>query len=162
MRRLSKWAIIYNFGGQVLLASLALIFLTFLVIILLASESGNLQVLAGSFFGIIACMTSIGYAVLWVHFFRYQLDDEELIIEKGVIAKSQDSIPYDRVQNIGIERSLLARILGISVVYVQTAGSHIDTARSEGTLPGILKSNAKQLREEIIDRSSAQTQTGGL
>ncbi|PSO45997.1 MAG: hypothetical protein BRC25_00135 [Parcubacteria group bacterium SW_6_46_9] len=162
MRRLSKWAIVYHFAGQVLFAGVALVVLTAVAVVVAASAISNTQLLLVSLFGIIACLVSIGYPVLWVHLFGYQLDDEEIVIEKGVIAKSYDAIPYDRVQNIGIERSLLARMLGISVVHIQTAGSHSDSAKAEGTLPGIPKNTAQQLRDEIINRSDGRKAFGGL
>jgi len=162
MRRLSKWAIVYHFAGQVLFAGLALVVLTAVVVIVAVSEVGNTQLLLVSLFGIAACLVSLGYPVLWVHLFRYQLDDEEIVIEKGVIAKSYDAIPYDRVQNIGIERNLLARMLGISVVHIQTAGSHSDPVKAEGVLPGVPKQVGEHLREEIINRSGAENTTGGL
>ncbi|PIP31509.1 hypothetical protein COX24_03155, partial [bacterium (Candidatus Gribaldobacteria) CG23_combo_of_CG06-09_8_20_14_all_37_87_8] len=54
------------------------------------------------------------WAKLAYRFWKYELTENSLKIEKGVIMKKYVSIPYDRVQNVDIYRGVLVRILGLS------------------------------------------------
>lgn len=91
------------------------------------------------------------WARLSVYYYRYELTEAVFKKEYGVIYKRYVSIPYERVQNVDIGRGLVARILGLSTLVIQTAGMS-GTARSEGVLPGLLKEIAEELREEIINK----------
>ena len=94
------------------------------------------------------------WARLTYHFWRYQLTDNAVKIEKGVIWKRYVSIPHERVQNVDIYRGLIARILGLSDIHIQTAGfSAGGKGRfTEGRLPGLSIKTAEDLREELIKR----------
>src|SRR3989344_583152 len=62
------------------------------------------------------------WAKLSYHFYRYELLDNGFRKESGVIYKKYVTIPYDRIQNVDIYRGILARILGLSDLNIQTAG----------------------------------------
>ncbi len=105
--------------------------------------------LLGIFFGFLA---SFIWAKLSYRYYKYQLTDSGFIKERGIITKKYTTIPYDRIQNIDIYRGILDRILGLSILQIQTAGTgEIGTA--EGTLPGLSVKVAEELREELIKRS---------
>lgn len=102
------------------------------------------------------------WAKLTHQFYRYELREEGLRKESGVILKTYSSIPYSRIQNIDIYRDLLDRILGLSRLHIQTAGNNIPNS-SEGKLPGLSVETAEQLREELIKRiNNAKTSSGGV
>lgn len=90
-------------------------------------------------------------AKLQYHFYRYALTDEGLKREFGIIYKRYTTIPYDRIQNVDIGRSLFSRILGLSDLHVQTAGASLGGA--EITIPGLSKDTAFQLQAEVLERS---------
>lgn len=97
------------------------------------------------------------WAKLTYHFWRYELTDEAVKIEKGVIIKKYISIPYERIQNVDIYRGVLARLLGLSDLHIQTAGyagvSYGARLQwSEGRLPGLSIKNAEELRENLIQK----------
>jgi len=99
------------------------------------------------------------WARLIYHFYRYQLTDNAVKIEKGVIWKRYVSIPYERIQNIDIYRGLIARILGLSDVHIQTAGfSGGRGFATEGRLPGLDPKVAEDLREELVKRIEGKKQ----
>ncbi|MDO8655411.1 MAG: PH domain-containing protein [bacterium] len=108
---------------------------------------------------VISGATLSGLAVLWAHFFyrsyKYELTDNSFRKELGVIWKQYVSIPYDRIQNIDIRRGVFARLLGLSELFIQTAGISGAT-KSEGHLPGLSVQDAEQLRDELIGRASRQ------
>lgn len=95
------------------------------------------------------------WARLTYRFWRYQLTDSTLKIERGVIWKKYISIPFGRIQNVDIYRGVWARIFGLSDLQVQTAGYAAAPGkhggfRSEGRLPGLAPKVAEQLREKLI------------
>ena len=116
----------------------------------------------------VACLALVaGYiwARLTYYFYRYELREDGFRKEHGVIWKKYVTIPYDRIQNVDIYRGVLARILGLSDLQVQTAGG---TSRgsygmsSEGRLPGLSKELAEELRDELIGRTRSSKSQGGL
>jgi len=101
----------------------------------------------------------VGYiwARLTYHFWRYELTEDVLKIERGVISKKYISIPYERIQNVDIRRGLLARILRLSSLQVQTAGYSAIAGKhgfgGEGRLPGLSIDTAEELRERLIKKT---------
>lgn len=106
------------------------------------------------------------WAKLTYKYWKYELTEDAFRKESGVIWKKYVSIPYERIQNIDINRGVLARILGLSDLQIQTAGSSaISYGRgglagvgAEGRLPGLGKDTAEKLRDELIKRSKQSKQ----
>ncbi len=91
-------------------------------------------------------------AKLSYNYYKYQLTDSGFIKERGIITKKYTTIPYDRIQNIDIYRGISSRILGLSTLQIQTAGTGI-AGTAEGTLPGLSIETAEELREDLIKRA---------
>ena len=53
--------------------------------------------------------------------FRYRFDEDELVIRKGWIFRSERHIPYARIQNIDAVQNVLHRALAVAEVRVETA-----------------------------------------
>jgi len=117
------------------------------------------------FFGLYIIFCYI-WARLTYKYWQYELAEDAFKKESGVIWKKYVSIPYERIQNIDINRGVFARILGLSDIQVQTAGaSAVSYGRgglagvgAEGRLPGIGKDMAEKLREELIKRAKQSRQ----
>ncbi len=77
--------------------------------------------------------------------FRYWINPKEVVIRSGVFTVQHRNIPIERVQNIAIERSLLARILGIAKVSIETAGS----GTTEGSLEYVSREEAEEIRAVV-------------
>lgn len=67
--------------------------------------------------------------------YTFLLADDMVLIEKGVIWRRKNAIPYSRVQNVNITHNPLERILGIATVHIHTAG--MGMAYAEGKVSGI-------------------------
>ncbi|MEK7680604.1 MAG: PH domain-containing protein [Patescibacteria group bacterium] len=85
----------------------------------------------------------------------------------GVITKKYVTIPYDKIQNVDIYRGILARILGLSDLHIQTAGASLQISRygllgaaAEGRLSGLSQADAEQLRDELIRRAKRTKDQG--
>lgn len=87
---------------------------------------------------------------------KYQLTEDALRIEKGIIWKKYVSIPYEKIQNVDILRGLLTRILRLSDLQIQTAGIS-GYALTEGRLPGLSIEAAEQIRDNLVKRSKGKS-----
>ena len=111
------------------------------------------------------------WAKLQHHFYRYELREDGFRKESGIIWKRYVTIPYNRIQNVDIYRGLVARILGLSDLHIQTAGTAgfgqrglFGASRApEAQLPGLSREVAEKLRDELIKRSQqSRTTNQGL
>lgn len=107
------------------------------------------------------------YAKLTYRFYSYEITDNGFRKELGIIWKKYVTIPYDRIQNVDIYRGVVARILGLSDLHIQTAGASAQYSRygawglsAEGRLPGLSYQTAEQLRDELIRRAKNQKNQG--
>ncbi len=115
----------------------------------------------------IIILLSIVFSYIWARLkyssWRYELTENAIRIEKGVITKKYISIPYQRVQNVDIYRGILARIFRLSDLHIQTAGYSGGSGKygrggTEGKLPGLDIQVAEQLREGLIRKVSGTKQ----
>lgn len=96
----------------------------------------------------------------------YEFTQRELKIQKGVIAKTYKSIPYERIQNVDINRGILARICGYSTLDIQTAGYSGYHYRgrgrvmSEGHIPGVSVEAAEHIRDFIMNKIVGNKEQG--
>lgn len=84
-------------------------------------------------------------AVIQWAYFRFRIAEDRLLIRKGFLKKTALDLPYERVQGINVERSLVDRIIGLVSVTLDTAGSF----QAEGKLPSIRTEVADHLRASV-------------
>lgn len=94
--------------------------------------------------------------------FHYGLSKTGLEKEHGILHKKSVSVPYRRIQNININRSVLDRILGMSRISIETAGRSDDEPRqtvgltethAEAVLPGLTLKDAEELHDVLLEIS---------
>lgn len=112
------------------------------------------------FVGVIA----LDYLFAWLTYkcYSYELTEDAFKRESGVIIRRSTTIPYERIQNVDIIRGLLARIIGLSDINVQTAGTSSYGGLSEGRLPGLSKEVAIELQSELLARAKGKKPTSGV
>ncbi len=77
--------------------------------------------------------------------FSYRITPKQIVIQSGVFNRKNRSIPIERVQNIQIERNLVARLFGIAKVKLETAGS----TSTEGSLEYVHQDEARKIRQVV-------------
>lgn len=80
--------------------------------------------------------------------FRYGLGPVEMRIRKGIVKTETYVVPYEKVQNINIERSPIEKLFGLATLRIETAGSNV--GESDIFLPGV--SNYRELVVMILDK----------
>ena len=130
----------------------------------------NIPVAIGFLVAVVVVVSILTYiwAKLSYHFYKYELTELGFRKESGVIWKKYVTIPYARIQNVDINRGIIARLLGLSDLHIQTAGASANISRygfsginAEGRLPGVSRVDAEVLRDELVKRAS-RLQTQGV
>jgi len=106
-------------------------------------ESFPLPVLAVSF--VLFASLGVVYSVLRYRNWGFEMREDYLYLEHGVIRKIKTKVPYVRVQHVDTQRNLIDRIAGLSSVVVYTAGSR----GADVGIPGLLPEDADIIQEEL-------------
>lgn len=100
----------------------------------------------------------VSSALAYNHFY-YGINELGFQKEYGVIHQQRVSVPYDKIQNVNINRSLVDRMLGMARINIETAGSaSIDdryivggsSSKAEAHLPGVTLDQAKKIHDLVI------------
>ena len=95
--------------------------------------------------------------VLWSPFWEflyfityfYDMDDNNVVIRKGVITKREITLPFAKITDVFVDQDLLDVVLGLYDVHISTPTiesgkfAHID---------GVDRAGSKKLRQMILDR----------
>lgn len=87
------------------------------------------------------------YAVRRYANWGFELRDDHLYIEHGVVKKVYSMVPYVRVQHVDTERGVIERMLGLSRVVVYTAGSR----GSDVSIIALDPQDALDIQEKLRD-----------
>jgi putative membrane protein len=92
----------------------------------------------------------ISLAAAWFAWlrFRFIVGTDEIVIESGVLSRQHRTIPFDRIQDVGIEQGLIARALGVAKVGFETGGGG-GSKKDEARLDAIGLDAAQALRTTI-------------
>lgn len=77
--------------------------------------------------------------------FKYGIGAAEIVIESGILQRNRRSIPFDRVEDVDIERTFLARLFGLAKVRIETGAG----GKDEGLLDSVSLAEADRLREAV-------------
>jgi len=139
-----------------------LLFFPWILLVGLAIE-GILSFVWSILFSIIAVaiifLVPLPWAQLAYKNYRYELAQDRINIQRGVIWKRHVSIPYGRIQNVNIVRGPVTRMLGLADLQIQTAGMS-GIAMVEGRIPAITPEEAKQLKDQILSKLSGTKNQG--
>jgi len=115
--------------------------------------------LAAAVFGLGAIGLVLAVIVWQVAYYRryeYELTEDTFDIDSGVLSRRAREIPYDRVQNVSIERNVIQRALGLAELRIETAGG----TGSEAHLRFVGREEARRLQDELSERKRRHGETG--
>ncbi len=91
----------------------------------------------------------IPLALIWprlrYRYWRWQVEADRVLIERGVLWRSRSLIPRVRIQHVDTRSSPLQRWLGLSSLIIYTAG----TRGADVEIPGLAADDAEALREQL-------------
>lgn len=102
---------------------------------------------------IAALVGAVGIALAFLRYrvWRFELQDDALALERGVLTRVETAVPYVRVQHIDTHRGPIERLVGLSSVVVYTAGSR----GADVTVPGLAPDRARRLRDRLRELAVA-------
>lgn len=117
---------------------------------LLALPAGVAILSKGDLYRALAVAAVAGVVFLFFNWlawrrFRYGVGTREIVIESGILHRNRRSIPFDRVQDVDIERALLARLFGLAKVRIETGAG----GKDEGVLDSVTVAEADRLRAAV-------------
>lgn len=75
---------------------------------------------------------------LWITNLKYSIEEERVVIHKGIVTKKSVSIPYAAITDFTLSRSLYERWLDIGTLLIQTAGQGAQAGGHEGRIEGLI------------------------
>ncbi len=85
------------------------------------------------------------HALLRYRRWRYEVREDSLYLDRGVLTEVRTVVPYVRLQHVDVSRGPLERALGLSSVVVYTAGSR----GADVTVPGLTPADADALQARL-------------
>lgn len=101
-------------------------------------------------------IVSLPLLKLWINNLSYVMETDRIIIRKGIISKTEKSIPFSVITDFMLHQSLFDRILGIASIRIQTTGLISTLTGYDGTLDGLINYDEiyKVLRERLKNKLS--------
>lgn len=111
----------------------------------------GLQIMGEGRFSIGYLLTPLGFAGLsfligifrWI-FYTYSFEEDRLIVRSGIFVKKERVLKKARVQSVNLEKGILHRILSLSSVHIETAGS---VSEAEFSMSAVKRDAAHRLKQ---------------
>ncbi len=94
---------------------------------------------------VLAGVLLVGHAILRYRIWRYEVREDELYLERGVIVRVKTIVPYVRIQHVDSRRGPIERLLSLATTVVYTAGSR----GADVTIPGLTTNRSEALQDEL-------------
>ena len=104
------------------------------------------RVAVGAVVGLVA-VAGVALSFLRYRVWRFEVRDDSLYLVRGVLTRTDTSVPFVRVQHVDTRRGPVERTVGLASVVVYTAG----TRGADITIPGLTPARARTLRERLRD-----------
>lgn len=106
---------------------------------------------------LVVIMLIIGFSWLSWRFSTFRITAEAVESRRGVLFRQHRRAPLERIQSVNLQRSLLARVCGLTQVDVQTAGQG-----GKVELQYLGHREAKLVREQILLAAGASRNAAGV
>lgn len=144
-------------ANVVLLAVLAVAVLTFIFYPTLLSETLSQMLGINNFIVLIiiaailifSLILNVVYHYLYYKTYYYNIKDDVLVIRKGIFMPDEISIPYNRIQDIYVDRDMLDVVFGLYDVHVSSAT--VESGK-DAHIDGVKQENASKLKEMILEK----------
>ncbi len=108
------------------------------------------------FYVILGASILIGLIILFsvLSWFRYtyQLEEDQIRIEQGILIRKKRTISKHRIQSIDLSQNIIHRIFGLTKVQIETAGSD---HRIDAALSAVTMADGKMLHDQLKYKQQA-------
>ena len=92
------------------------------------------------------------HAIVWpmyeYRYYRYGINDDHLLVQRGVLFRRWSAIPHHRIQHVDTQQGPIERIFGLASLQLYTASGQ----SADGSIPGLAQDTAEQLRDDLSRR----------
>lgn len=101
----------------------------------------------GHLLWLVAALAVVALFFQWLAWrsFTYGVGVHDLVIQSGLLTRTRRSIPFDRIQDVDIERGPLQRLFGLAKIRIETGGS----GKDEGVIDSVTLAEADRLRAAV-------------
>ncbi len=97
----------------------------------------------------LAVVLNVLYHYVYYKAYYYNLREDVLVIRKGIVVPDEISIPYNRIQDIYVDRDVLDLIFGLYDVHVSSATTE---SGKDAHVDGVNYANAVKLKDMILEK----------
>ena len=141
----------------VLITFSAIILAATFIIDLVVSQFGEDSSVLSVFWYIVLIILALLWIIaipmikMWINNLKYSIRVDRISINKGILTKIEQNIPFRSVTDFQLHRPLYDRLLGIASIKIQTAGQSQSASGYEGVLSGLtdFEDLHLELREKI-------------
>lgn len=97
------------------------------------------------FFFLLGIILTFVIPFLRYKFWKFEVRDEEIYLERGILTRIKTTAPYRRIQHIDVQQSIFERMSHLGKLVIYTAG----TRGADVILPGLPIEYAEDLRDRL-------------
>lgn len=83
-------------------------------------------------------------------FYHYWLEDDRLVVKEGILFKSLRQVPYERIQNLNIEKNILHKLFNVATLQVESASG----VKPEAVIRVIADEQVKHIQQTIKNKGA--------
>lgn len=104
-----------------------------------------------TFIPLVLLIMFLGHIIAYIYTktMSFQIFDNEVVVRKGVVNKTEKHVPYRTVTNISTRYGIFDRLFGIGTVEIETAGKSGQSTGPEEKIEGIR--NFVEMRDTILE-----------
>ncbi|MFC3195401.1 PH domain-containing protein [Marinicella sediminis] len=115
--------------------------------------------------GVAALASVMTIVQFW--FYHYWLEEDRLVVKEGILFKSLRQVPYERIQNLNVEKNVLHRLFGVATLQVESASgakpeavirvisqdqvAHIQNIIKQRAKPALVESDVVEVASEAVE-----------
>ncbi len=99
--------------------------------------------------GVAALASIVTIVQFW--FYHYWLEEDRLVVKEGILFKSLRQVPYERIQNLNIERNLLHKFFKVGTLQVESASG----VKPEAVIRVVADDQIKHIQQVIKHKAKA-------
>jgi membrane protein YdbS with pleckstrin-like domain len=139
---------LWRLQGLIRLALVAIPIAVSAAVVLSASSSWIIGILAAAFIVCFSLTRTLLWPVLSWRAYGYALRENDVLVRSGVLFRRWTSIPFQRIQHLDTRQGPIERMLGLSRLQIYTASG----LSADGSIPGLAQHTADDLRDLLSKR----------
>jgi uncharacterized membrane protein YdbT with pleckstrin-like domain len=103
-------------------------------------------------------LSSPFYELLYYLNYHYDMDDRNVLIRKGIVAKREITLPFSKITDVYVDQDVADVVLGLYDIHISTPT--VESGRF-AHIDGLNRKGATEIRKLILDHVHSYTSLGG-